>query len=53
MAVGPDRRSKHPPQRFARRWRKELHIGHVEPDNQSEPVGEIEIEPVRNLDVAA
>ena len=53
MAVGRDGGPEHPSQRLARRRRQELHVGHVEPDDESKPVGEIEIEPVRNLDVAA
>src|SRR5271170_976653 len=53
VAVGRDRGPEHPLQRFARHGSEELHVGHVEPDDEPEPVGEFEIEPVRNLDMAA
>ena len=51
--VRRNRRPEHPAQHLARRGREELHVGHVEPDDEAEPVGEIEIELVGNLDVAA
>ena len=45
--------AKHVAQGLARRGREELRVGHVEPDDQPQPVGEIEIERIGNLDVAS
>ena len=53
MPVRCDGRLEHAAQVLARRGREEFHVGHIEPDDETEPVGEIEIERVRNLDVAA
>ena len=53
MPVVDDGAAKRLPQGLARRGREELRVGHVEPDDEAEPVGQIEIDPVRNLDVAA
>ena len=53
MPVRCDRRLEHATQVLARRRREEFHVGHIEPDDETEPVGEIEIERVGNLDVAA
>jgi hypothetical protein len=40
-------------ERRARLGSEELHVRHVEPNDQTKAVGQIEIEPVRNLDMAA
>ena len=47
-----DGRAENLAQRATRRGREELHVWHVEPDDEPEPIGEIEIEPVGNLHVA-
>ena len=47
-----DRVAKNPPQVFARGWREELRIRHVEPDDEAEPVGEIEVEPIGDFHMA-
>ena len=53
MPVLCDRRLEHALQHFASRWREELHVRHIEPDNETQSVGEFEIERIGNLDVAA
>ena len=53
IPVRCDRRFEHTTQFLARRRREELRVGHIEPDDETEPVGELEIERIGNLDVAA
>ncbi len=53
MRVFRDAAAKHAANRLARVRREIFAIGHIEPDEQPEPVGELEIELVGNFDVAA
>ncbi len=52
-AVRGDGFAEHLAQRLPGRWRQEFRIGHVEPDDEPQPVGEIEIKGIGNLDVAS
>ena len=47
-----DRLAENIAQVLARGGREELHVGHVEPDDQPEPIGQLEVELVGDLDVA-
>ena len=53
MTVRSDHFAEHVANGLSGRRREEFRIGHVEPDHQPEAVGQIEIEPIGNLDVAS
>jgi hypothetical protein len=53
MAVRGDGFAENVAQVRARGGREELHIRHVEPDDQAEPIGEVEIVLVGDFDVAS